>query len=149
MPFSAENFPMACINSPPPAILDIPIIHHAWSLALHSSLNEATNYGAGLHKFHVFCDTFSIPESDCLPAAFPLLHSFAIWAVTDPDLEDAMFADGMVFKTVSIPTVCKYLAAICAWHLVQSWPPPLSEIERERLEFSLRGMAHRQGVSQK
>ncbi|KAF9001472.1 hypothetical protein BDQ17DRAFT_1180883, partial [Cyathus striatus] len=137
------------INSPPPAVLDIPIIRHAWSLALRSSLNEATNYGAGLRKFHVFCDTFSIPEYDCLPAAFPLLHSFAIWAVTDPDPEDAMFADGTVFETVSIPTVRKYLAAIRAWHLAQGWPPPLSETEREHLEFSLRGMACRQGVSRK
>ncbi|KAF9003893.1 hypothetical protein BDQ17DRAFT_1167883, partial [Cyathus striatus] len=108
-----------------------------------------TSYGSGLRKFHIFCDIFSIAEVDCLPAAFPLIHSFALWAATDLDPHDAVFADGTVFETVSIPTVHKYLAAIRAWHLAQGWPLPLSDGDRECLEFSLRGMACMQGASRK
>ncbi|KAF9002741.1 hypothetical protein BDQ17DRAFT_1171869, partial [Cyathus striatus] len=114
-----------------------------------ASLDESTNYGAGLRKFHLFCDIFTVPKVDCLPAAFPLLHSFALWAVTDPDLVDPGFADGTTFKTLLIPTICKYLAAIHAWHLAQGWPPPLSEEDRTRLEFSLHGMARLQGASRR
>ncbi|KAF8984092.1 hypothetical protein BDQ17DRAFT_1260949, partial [Cyathus striatus] len=91
----------------------------------------ATNYGTGLWKFHIFCDIFSVAEEAHLPAAFPLLHSFALWA------------------TVSVSTTRKYLAAIHAWHLVQGWPLPLMEGDHEHLEFSLWGMARLQGTAWK
>ncbi|KAF8982303.1 hypothetical protein BDQ17DRAFT_1262261 [Cyathus striatus] len=135
------------VNTPQLAVFDILVLQHAWAVALRASLDEATNYGAGLHKFHIFCDMFSIPEVHHLPAAFPLLHSFALWAVTYPDPWDASFADSTVFETVSVPTLCKYLATIRAWHLAQGWLPPLSDDDRKCLEFSLCGMAHMQGVS--
>ena len=134
-------------NTPSLTVLAIPILAHLLDLATASSLDDTASYGAGLRKFHIFCDTFSVTEAARLPAAFPLLHSFMLWAVTDPDPKDPAFADGTAFETVSIPTIRKYLSAIRAWHLAQGWPPPLSDTDREQLEFSLRGMAKMQGAS--
>jgi hypothetical protein len=76
------------INTPPRNTIDVPIIHMLASIASRASLRDTKSYGAGLRKFHIFCDVFSIPEKDQLPASFELLHSFAIWAVTDPNLLD-------------------------------------------------------------
>ncbi|KAG0692651.1 hypothetical protein DFH29DRAFT_817292, partial [Suillus ampliporus] len=106
-------------NTPPPATIAHPIIEHIASLASRASLRDAASYGAGLRKFHLFCDIFSIPEHDRLPASFELLHSFALWAVSDPS---------------------KYLAAIRAWHIVQGWHPPLSADNHARINWSLRGL---------
>jgi hypothetical protein len=73
-------------------------------MATRASLRDTASYGAGLRKFHRFCDIFSILESDRLPASFELLHSFALWAVMDPDSGDALLSaqHGIPFEPVSI-----------------------------------------------
>lgn len=78
------------VNSPPPSTIDNPVIQLIASRASCASLRDTASYGAGLRKFHLFCDIFSIPESNRLPASFELLHSFALWAVTDPDCGDSI-----------------------------------------------------------
>jgi hypothetical protein len=89
-----------------------------------------------------------VPEVARLPASFAILHSFAIWAVAEPDPADPLLADPSQFETVSVKTAHKYLAAIQAWHLAQGWPPPLSDVDHIRIEWSLQGMANLQGASQ-
>ncbi|KAG1751558.1 uncharacterized protein EDB91DRAFT_1045721 [Suillus paluster] len=107
-------------NSPPPSTIDNLVIRHIASLANRASLRDTTSYGAGLRKFHLFCDIFSIPEADRLPASFKLLHSFALWAITDPQPGDSIFLRGL--RT---------------WHIAQGWPPPLSESHHNRINWSL------------
>ncbi|KAF8573543.1 hypothetical protein K439DRAFT_1556198, partial [Ramaria rubella] len=48
------------------------------ALASRTSLQDSSGYGSRLRKFHLFCDIFSIPEEQRLPASFDLLHSFAL-----------------------------------------------------------------------
>ncbi|KZT25238.1 hypothetical protein NEOLEDRAFT_1204359, partial [Neolentinus lepideus HHB14362 ss-1] len=76
------------INTPIPSTIDNPLIRHLADIASRASLRDAASYGAGLRKFHLFCDIFSVPEVARLPASFALLHSFVLWAVTDPDPSD-------------------------------------------------------------
>ncbi|TFK55687.1 hypothetical protein OE88DRAFT_1616024, partial [Heliocybe sulcata] len=97
-------------------------------------------YGSGLRKFHLFCNIFSVPESARLPASFQLLHSFVLWAVTDPDPSEPVFADGTPFEPVSAQVARKYLAAIRAWHIAQGWPPPLTPADHDRINWSLHGL---------
>lgn len=135
------------VLSPPPVTLPVPIIQRIASLASEFSLRDASSYGSGLRKFHIFCDIFSMPEADRLPASFPLLHSFALWATTDPDaagLGDLAVATH--FEPVAPSTVRKYLSAIRAWHVVQGWPNPLSQEDHERIDWSLRGLQRLQGM---
>ncbi|KAG1903710.1 uncharacterized protein F5891DRAFT_905550, partial [Suillus fuscotomentosus] len=70
------------------------------SIATCVSLRDAASYGAGLRKFHRFCDIFSVPESNCLPVSFELLHSFTLWVVADPN-----------------SVAQKYLSAVRMWHI--------------------------------
>jgi len=100
------------VNSLPPSIirdLTIELIH---SLASQASLHDTSNYGVGLHKFHLFCDIFSIPEESRLPASFSVLHSFALWVMAEPDTIGQPFASHMPLEPVSVSTAHKYLAAI-------------------------------------
>lgn len=46
----------------------------------------------------------------------------------------------MPFEPISINVARKYLAAIRAWHIAQGWPPPLSEGNHTRINWSLRGL---------
>ncbi|KAI0814760.1 hypothetical protein BC629DRAFT_811723 [Irpex lacteus] len=78
---------------------------HLDTLASQASLSDAASYGAGLRKFHLFCDIFSVPESARLPASLPVLKSFALWAITDPDPDDPVLADGTPFEPVSVVAV--------------------------------------------
>jgi hypothetical protein len=66
------------VNVPPATTISHPTIHLIAALASRSSLRDMASYGSGLRKFHIFCDIFTIPESDRLPASFPLLHSFVL-----------------------------------------------------------------------
>ncbi|KAG2346726.1 hypothetical protein BDR05DRAFT_877756, partial [Suillus weaverae] len=91
-----------------------------------------SSYGSGLKKFHIFCDIFSIPEADHLPASFELLHSFALWAISNPSATEHFLG--------------KYLSAIRAWHLAQGWPPPLSPEHFTQINWSLRRMENLQGT---
>ncbi|OBZ73598.1 hypothetical protein A0H81_06081 [Grifola frondosa] len=78
-----------------PTISD-PLIQYLADAASRTSLRESTvsGYGSGLRKFHLFCDIFSIPEREHLPASFQLLHSFALWAVAEPNPAEPVFSLG-------------------------------------------------------
>jgi hypothetical protein len=91
------------------------------------SLANAASYGAGLHKFHIFCDIFSIPKDMHLPAPFHIIHSFALWAASDPNSIHPDLNNLCTFKTIATSMVHKYLSAIWAWHIAQGWLEPLSE----------------------
>ena len=107
------------VNTPPPLTLQVPVLEHLASLVSTHSLCDPSSYGAGICKFHVFCDIFSVPEPDCLPASFALLNSFALWAAADPTHADFSEHADMRFEPVAPTTVRKYLSAIAAWHIVQ------------------------------
>jgi len=89
-----------------------PVIHVIADLASKSSLRDTTSYGSGLRKFHIFCDIFSIPESQRLPASFELLHSFALWAAVDPNSMPPSLLESTAIEPVSIKTTKKYLSAV-------------------------------------
>ncbi|KAG1828841.1 hypothetical protein EV424DRAFT_1317714, partial [Suillus variegatus] len=138
-------------NIPPPATIAHPVIEHLASIASKASLRDTMSYGSGLRKFHLFCDIFSIPESDRLPASFELLHSFALWAVSDPSPDDS-FSNACAlipFEPVSITVARKYLAAVRAWHIAQGWRPPLSSDDHARINWSLRGLDNLLGSRRK
>lgn len=133
------------IHTPPASTLDVPVLHRLASLASSNSLRDAGSYGSGLRKFHIFCDTFSVPEHRRLPASFDLLNSFALWAAADPSDDDPSLAGSTPYEPVSTSTVRKYLSAVRAWHLAQGWPEPLSSSDRDRIDWSLRGLENLQG----
>ena len=133
------------INTPPVSMIGNSTIHLIASLALCASLWDSSSYGSGIHKFHLFCDIFTIPEVECLPASFELLHSFALWAAADPATLGPELFPSTQFKPVSVAVVRKYLAAIRTWHLAQGWPPPLNEDDHTRINWSLRGLKNMQG----
>ncbi|KAH7917590.1 DNA breaking-rejoining enzyme, partial [Leucogyrophana mollusca] len=130
-PASERIFRWRGVTSPPPQTIDNPFIRYLQDCANQASLRDTSNYGSGLRKFHLFCDIFSVAESNRLPASFELLHSFALWA------------------PVSVGVVRKYLAAVRAWHIVQGWPPPLDEAAHSRINWSLRGLENLQGSRRK
>ena len=115
------------VNSPPLSIIDSPVIAHIQAIASQASLRDMSNYGAGLRKYHLFCNIFSIPEKDRLPASFATLHSFMLWVASDPEIVSQSPVPDTPLEPVSVSTACKYLAAIWAWHIAQGWPPPLAK----------------------
>ncbi|KAJ7435637.1 hypothetical protein FB451DRAFT_1062392, partial [Mycena latifolia] len=148
-PADERIFQWRGINTPPPSTIDNPIILFLASSASRASLRDTGGYGAGIRKFHLFADIFSIPESARLPASFELLHSFALWAATDPSIVAPAVLENAPFEPVSVDTVNKYLSAVRAWHIAQGWPPPLSETDLERIAWSLRGLRNLQGERRK
>ncbi|KAJ7482717.1 hypothetical protein FB451DRAFT_1002700, partial [Mycena latifolia] len=136
-PADERIFQWRGINSPPPSTINNPIILFLANSASRASLRDMGGYGAGIRKFHLFADIFSIPESARLPASFELLHSFALCTRKTP------------FEPVSVDTVNKYLSVVRAWHIAQGWPPPLSEADLERIAWSLRGLRNLQGDRRK
>ena len=50
---------------------------------------------------------------------------------------------------VAVSTAHHYLSAIRAWHLVQGWEAPLSEKQRELINFSLKGVSKAQAENHK
>jgi hypothetical protein len=137
------------VHTPPPSTIDHPVIQRLSDIASAASLQDSEAYGAGLRKFHIFCDIFNIPERARLPTSFPVIHSFALWAAADPDPADPAFADGTIFEPVAEKTVRTYLAAIRAWHIAQHWPPPLSDDDHAAINWSLRGLRNIQGEKRK
>ena len=133
------------VNTPPIATISHPAIQLIATLASCTSLHDTSSYGSSLQKFHIFCDIFTIPESDRLPASFPLLHSFTLWAVSDLSMVDLSLVEGVPFEPISITVVKKYLAAIRAWHIAQGWPPPPSDEDHNCINWSLRGLENLQG----
>ncbi|KAH8105277.1 hypothetical protein BXZ70DRAFT_887055 [Cristinia sonorae] len=136
------------VNTPPASTIANPIIRHLDDLASHASLRDGTlaGYGTALRKFMLFCTIFSIPEADRLPASFPLLKSFVLWASTDPDPNDPILAGGTPFEPVSVTTARRYLAGIRAWHIAQGFPPPLSDTDLSSIGWTLRGLDQLQGT---
>ncbi|KAJ3714806.1 hypothetical protein C8R42DRAFT_551990, partial [Lentinula raphanica] len=111
------------VNTPLPQVIDNPVIRLLSNFAAENSLhNTKSYYGAGLRKFHIFCNIFSIREAERLPASFSVLHSFAIWAATNPEFLPSSLAASTPFKPVAVSTVRSYLAGIRAWHFTQGWP---------------------------
>lgn len=135
------------IHTPPLPVIANQTIIQLFHDANRASLDDTGSAGAAIRKFHVFCDTFSIPESDRLPASPQLLHSFALWAAADPDPSNLAYADGTAFEPVSVDVVRKYLSGIRVWHIVQGFPPPLSTENRDVIGFSLRGLEKLQALS--
>ncbi|KAF9442291.1 DNA breaking-rejoining enzyme [Macrolepiota fuliginosa MF-IS2] len=136
------------VNTPAPITVQHKVITSIADIANHASLQDPASYGAGLRKFHIFCDIFAIPEADHLPTSFPVLHSFVLWAATDPDriLFPMEIISSTLFEPISPQVVSKYLAAIRAWHIAQGWPPPLSPENHDRIAWSLRGLQRAQGA---
>lgn len=139
------------VTDPPLSTINHPIIRHIADLANRASLRDTAGYGAGLRKYHLFCDIFSVPERDRLPASFELLHSFALWAVSDPDPKDPILSapSDIRFEPVSVGVARKYLSAVRAWHIAQGWPPPLSDSHHSRINWSLRGLENMHGGRRK
>lgn len=108
-------------------------------------MRSPDSYGAGLRKFHIFCDLFSIAEAQRLPASFEVLHSFALWATAVPEFIPASEMQHHPLEPVAVDTARKYLSAVRAWHLAQGWPSPLSDETWCRINWSLRGLANLQG----
>lgn len=143
-PADQRMFRWRGVNTPPPSVLPIPVIQRLADIAAHASLKDPASIGSGLRKFHIFCDIFSIPETDRLPASLPLLRSFALWAAADPDPADPTLCDGTVFEPVSAKTASKYLSAVKAWHYAQGWPEPYSDSDLDSIHRDLRGLARLQ-----
>jgi len=129
------------VRDPPPSTISDPWISSLEQVASQASLSDPASYGSGLLKFHIFCDLFSVPEEDRLPASFDVLHSFALWATADSDIAGLSPSHAPPTRPIADSTVHKYLTAVKAWHVVQGWPPPLSNDQKERVNWSLRGMA--------
>lgn len=144
-PAPDQIFQWIGVNTPPLSTIDDPLIRCLEAAASRASLCDTGSYGSGIQKFHVFCDIFSILESDRLPASFPLLHSFVLWAATDPEFLDSHLSKGTQFEPISDAVARKYLAAVRAWHIAQGWAPPLLDSDHERISWSLRGIANTQG----
>lgn len=133
------------MNKPPPSTIDDPIICFLEASASRASLRDTASYGSGLRKFHIFCEIFSIAETNRLPASFELLHSFALWAATDPGSLNPDIAASTQFEPVSDLSLRKYLSAVRAWHIAQGWPAPLSGDDHDQINWSLRGLVNLQG----
>jgi hypothetical protein len=129
------------VNTPPASTINNPVIRYLADLANHASLHNTRIYGSELQKFHIFCDVFSIPESHQLPASFQTLHSFSLWAATDP-----LLLTNAQFEPISVSVVKKYLSAVWAWHIVQGWLEPLTEADHSHIKWSLRGLENIQGT---
>lgn len=128
------------VNTPPASVINNTTIQALAALASRASLRDPSGYGAGLRKFHLFCDIFSIPEAARLPASFEVLHSFALWAASDPEVMEIGLPVSTPFEPVSVSTTRKYLSAVRAWHITQGWPPPLSDDRDTQIAWSLRGL---------
>ena len=72
--------------------------------------------------------------------SFEVLHSFAVWVASDPEILGGDLWKLGESELVSVWTVGKYLATIHAWHPLQGWPP-LDSCDHQRIKFSLRGLA--------
>ena len=113
-------------------------------MAIQAFLKDPSSYGSGLHKFQIICDIFSIPEAE----STELIYSFLLWVVSEPLPDDPLYQDGTPFETVSVATARKYMSAICAWHIAQNWPPPLSEASSAAILAGIRGMENIQAGTQ-
>ncbi|KAF8572979.1 hypothetical protein K439DRAFT_1376880 [Ramaria rubella] len=107
------------VNTPPASTIDAPLIRILAALASRTSLQDSSGYGSRLHKFHLFCDIFSITEERQLP---DLLHSFALWSAADPEI------------------LGPQLAADTPLEPITDGPPPLSDDDHNHIQWSLHGL---------
>lgn len=107
------------VNTLPPSTVAIPLLERLAKLAAWYSLRDTGSYGLGIRKFHVFCDIFSVPEGDRLPAAFPSFIHLRFGQSQIPSKLSNV--EDVPFEPVAPSTARKYLAAaICARHIAQS-----------------------------
>lgn len=150
VPSAERIFAWHGTRNPPAAVTPAhPFLTLLAGAASSASLKASTlaSYGAGLRKFHVFCDIFGVAEDERMPASFELLHSFVLWATADADILDDSLreaAEGIPLEPISVSAASKYLDAVRAWHVVQGWEPPISEPQRMRLNWTMRGIANLQ-----
>jgi len=137
------------VNTPPPSTISNQWMRDRESSVFAASISDPTSYGAGIKKFHIFCDLFAIPEKDRLPAPFDVLHSFVLWATADATVVPPSSAHTLHSDPISESTARHYLAAVRAWHIVQGWNPPLTDLGHDRINFSLRGIAKLQAEHHK
>ena len=88
-----------------------------------------STYGAGILRFNQFCDRWSIPESDRMPASYALLCAFI----------------GEHKATVSGKTIKSWLSGIRAFHLVNraEWLGDDAWVKMARISASKEGSRHR------
>lgn len=110
-PASQRVFRWRGANAPPPLVLDNPALNYLAAVATEATFRDPATYGAGLRKFHLFCNIFNVQEHDRLPASFVVLHSFALWAAAVPEAIPAHIAAQQPFEPVSVTTARKYLSA--------------------------------------
>jgi hypothetical protein len=79
------------------AYLGNPVLRYLVDRASAALLRDAGSYGSGLRKFHIFCDIFSVPEPNRLPAGADLLRAFALLAVANPGPNDIALTRDVVF----------------------------------------------------
>ena len=58
----------------------------------------------------------------------------------DPSMVDSDLLRRVPLELVSVTVVKKYLSAIWAWHIIQGWPPPLSEEDHDCIGWSLHSL---------
>ena len=58
----------------------------------------------------------------------------------DPSMVDSDLLRRVPLELVSVTVVKKYLSAIQAWHIIQGWPPPLSEEDHDCISWSLHSL---------
>ncbi|SJL09303.1 uncharacterized protein ARMOST_12680 [Armillaria ostoyae] len=100
-PFS-RSFDNSLFNEVPQ---DAALILKLTQSALEKSTLE--NYGAGLLRFHQFCDERDIPESARMPASIFLLSAFVAWAST---------------KNIMVKTIGAWLIGVHGWHTLHGAP---------------------------
>jgi hypothetical protein len=62
---------------------------------------------------------------------------------------DPYIANSVPLEPILTAAARKYIAAIRAWHIAQSWPPPLSNKHMDQINWSLRGLGNMQGSKHK
>ena len=65
--------------------------------------------------------------------------------MADPNLADSDLLGRVPFEPVSVAVVKKYLTTIQAWHIIQGWPPPLSNDDYDHISWFLHGLENIQG----
>ncbi|KAL8290593.1 hypothetical protein RQP46_002851 [Phenoliferia psychrophenolica] len=122
-----------------PSHIDSPLFSFLANRAAMYSLKDTGTVGSAIAKHETFCNIFGIPLADRFPSCYRFLHSFVLWACTDVD-DFAVPPPGVPFDPIAPNSASSYLASIETWHAAHSLPPPLSQAEKEHIQFSLRGL---------
>jgi len=100
-------------------------------LAIRGAFAPSTRstYGAGILRFNQFCDRWSIPESDRMPASYALLCAFI----------------GECKATVSGKTIKSWLSGLRAFHIANraEWQGDDTWVKMARISASRQGTHHK------